>query len=180
MTNVWTERDRQLQELLDKQAIREAIMRFCRGVDRCDADLINSAFHSDAIDPQHGGHGTYTGENMAEKLIAWVKKAEKAPIHMVTSQLIEIDGDIAASEAYFFTSHIERVGEEDLVLQSIGRYLDRFERRDGEWKIAHRTILSEIVNYFRSAGRPERSRTGLGRSDPSDPSYALFANVHAG
>src|SRR5262249_58000121 len=121
---------------------------------------------------------TYTGENMAEKLIAWVRKAEQTPIHMVTSQLIEIDGDVAASEAYFFASHVERVGEEDLVLQSIGRYLDRFERRDGEWRIARRTILSEIVNYFRPAGVPERSRTGLGKSDPSDPSYAMFASLH--
>src|SRR5438094_6259455 len=105
---------------------------------------------------------------MAEKLIAWVKKAEKTPIHMVTSQLIEINGDAAASEAYFFTSHVERVGDEDVVLQSIGRYLDWFERRDGEWKISRRTILSEIVNYFRPAGRVERARTGFGRSDPND------------
>ena len=32
-----------LRELLDKQAIREVSMRYCRGVDRGDAELISSA-----------------------------------------------------------------------------------------------------------------------------------------
>src|SRR5262249_21382405 len=100
-------------------------MRFCRGVDRCDAAMINSAFHPDAVDEAHGGHGTYTGENMAEKLIAWVRKAEQTPIHMVTSQLIEIHGDVGGGEADFFTSHGERGGAGGLSLRAMGRAPER-------------------------------------------------------
>lgn len=39
-----------LQELLDRQAIYDVMMRYCRGVDRFDADLITSAYHPDARD----------------------------------------------------------------------------------------------------------------------------------
>jgi SnoaL-like domain len=35
----------EVRELLDKQAIHEALMHYCRGIDRCDEDLIRSAYH---------------------------------------------------------------------------------------------------------------------------------------
>ena len=39
--------------LLDREAIREAMGRYCRGIDRLDVDLIRSAYHEDAFD-DHG------------------------------------------------------------------------------------------------------------------------------
>src|SRR5262245_60832968 len=93
-------RDPEVQALLDKQAIREAIMRFCRGVDRGDAALITSAFHPDAKD-EHSGHGTYSGENIAERTLSFVRSTEMSPVHMITNQLIELDGDKAGSETYY-------------------------------------------------------------------------------
>ena len=49
-----TGRDREVQELLDKQAIHEVMIRYCRGLDRMDAELVGSAYHPDAHD-DHGG-----------------------------------------------------------------------------------------------------------------------------
>ena len=42
-----------LQQLLDKQEIHEVIMRYCRGIDRLDREMIRSVYHDDAID-EHG------------------------------------------------------------------------------------------------------------------------------
>ncbi|MER2157629.1 nuclear transport factor 2 family protein, partial [Rhodococcus sp. (in: high G+C Gram-positive bacteria)] len=41
--------DRALQDLIDKQAIREVVLTYCRGIDRLDFDLVRSAYHPDAI-----------------------------------------------------------------------------------------------------------------------------------
>ena len=46
-----------VQELLDREAIRDCIARYARGVDRFDRELILSAFHPDAIDE----HGKFVG-----------------------------------------------------------------------------------------------------------------------
>lgn len=44
-----------LQELVDKRALAEVVMRYCRGVDRADEELIVSCFHPDAVD-EHGAY----------------------------------------------------------------------------------------------------------------------------
>ena len=56
-----------LRELLDKQEIHEVLLRYCRGVDRCDRDMIAACYHPDAID-DHGD---------------WVASALDAPDHIV-------------------------------------------------------------------------------------------------
>ncbi len=48
-------RDPALQELLDKQAIHEVLLRYCRGVDRRDEEVLRSVYHADAIH-EHGEH----------------------------------------------------------------------------------------------------------------------------
>jgi proline racemase len=42
-----------LRALEDQQAIRDVLMRYARGVDRCDLDLLKPAYHEDAYD-DHG------------------------------------------------------------------------------------------------------------------------------
>ena len=46
-----------LQHLLDRQEIYDCLVRYCRGVDRLDSELILSAYHPDAIDD----HGMFVG-----------------------------------------------------------------------------------------------------------------------
>jgi hypothetical protein len=47
-----------LQRLLDKGAIREASLRYTRGIDRHDAEIMAAAYHPDATDD----HGAYIGD----------------------------------------------------------------------------------------------------------------------
>ena len=52
-----------------------------------------------------------------------------------------------------------------------GRYIDRFERRGGEWKIAHRAVVHEWdkIEHLELAYPPDRFSEGI--RGPEDPSY---------
>jgi hypothetical protein len=126
-----------VQRLLDRQAILDCIYRYSRGLDRHDDELLASCFHADAID----NHGNWVGG--LEDFIAWanhdIHESYAAHTHNITSHFAEIDGDVANAESYVI--FILRHKDGTLVKVGGGRYLDRFERRDGEWKIALRRLV---------------------------------------
>jgi hypothetical protein len=134
-----TDQERRLQELLDKQEITEALLRYCRGMDRCDEELIRSAFHPDAYDD----HGTYA--RRAHDLAAMIVKQKAADteftVHRISNHLIEVDGDTAISEA--MVCSVQRIVGDKYTQFSGSRFLDRFERRDGRWKIAYRLVVHD-------------------------------------
>jgi SnoaL-like domain len=142
-------------------------MRYCRGVDRADEDLINSAFHADAIDD----HGT---PRPATKLARGVATGRQRQLmHFTGNVLIELDGDTAFVESYFisFSPH-----DEDGVTSTrtrAGRYLDRFERRDGEWKIAYRRVVDEWARLDVLMDIPEGVGVHAGVRGPEDLVYHM-------
>src|SRR5262249_15757964 len=136
MTDVMSSRELEVQELLDRQAIRDTIMRYCRGGDRCDPALISSAYHTDSTD-EHGSK-TFTGDVAGEGIADWVRGSSICSTHNITNQSIHVDGDAAGCESYYAVWQLEEHDGEERTLQAIGRYIDRLERRNGEWKIAHR------------------------------------------
>ena len=124
----------------DKQEIHDVLMRYCRGVDRGDADLIRSAFHPDAISDLGGG--PERSQASADRIVESLSKT-KGPAHFVGNVLIELDGDVAWSEAYFISyATVARDGKAFTRARG-GRYVDRFERRAGEWRIALRVIVDD-------------------------------------
>lgn len=134
--------DTKIRELIDKQEIHEILIRYCRGADRGDPDLIAAAYHDGAIE-DHGG--TFKGP--ASEYVDMLRRVfPKAPrmTHATTNVLIELDGDRARVESYILTfSRLE--GEDGGSFDSLttSRVVDRFERRDGRWGIAHRRLTWE-------------------------------------
>ncbi len=128
-----------LRMLLDKQEIHETLMRYCRGIDRRDEELLRSVYHPDAVD----NHGQQNGK--AEDFIAWAMKAlnrDERTSHFIANELIDVRGDIAYSESYFLGVHRRKEKDGTIIdLTFAGRYIDRFERREGAWKIAHRQVV---------------------------------------
>src|SRR5690349_21414977 len=128
--------ERALRVLLDKQEIHEALMRYCRGIDRCDAELLHSVYHPDATDD----HGLFKGK--AADFIPWALNAlvtDGGAGHYIANELVQVDGGVAVCEVYFFGIHRRQEGggaPVDVVV--VGRAAERFERRGGEWKTAHR------------------------------------------
>jgi len=66
-----------------------------------------------------------------------------ANLHNVTMHMCEIDGDVAHAESYSLGMFLDKGGETGRVLA--GRYIDRLERRDGEWRIVLRRSTVEIA-----------------------------------
>jgi ketosteroid isomerase-like protein len=164
--------DAQVQELLDKQAIREALDRYARGVDRLDAALIASAYHDDAVDDR-GPMGTWHGgAEAAERLIASMGTSMAMTTHHLTNVIIALDGDTAGVETYTWGVHAPLAGGEPRRMLTSGRYLDRFERRDGEWRIAHRRNISDMVRMVSLDDEIDLG-PAQSRRDRTDPSYDL-------
>lgn len=136
--------DAGLRRLLDRAEIHDVLMRYCRGVDRGDADLVRSAYHEGSWDDH--GYWTGPGEEFGAFIVARLTGATLRTTHAVANELIELDGDSAHVETYVF-AHLWRAdgggdGGESLDLFA-GRYVDRFERRDGRWRIARRTVVHD-------------------------------------
>jgi hypothetical protein len=134
-----------MQILLAKQEIHEALMRYCRGIDRCDVDLVLSAFHDDAVD-NHTGTEIPVAERFPV-VVPMARTTTKCTSHNICNELVEIDGDVAHSESYLVAYHrVEHEGRDiDYLLGA--RYVDRFERRNGSWRIAHRTVVVDWERF---------------------------------
>jgi ketosteroid isomerase-like protein len=164
-------RDPELQERLDVEAIRDALMRYCRGVDRLDADVISSVYHPDAHD-DHVGR-VFTGEDVGQGLVDWMAETMVKTSHNITTSNVDVSGDTAASEAYTTSMHLQTVDGEPRMMLAVARYVDRFERRDGEWKIIDRLVVPEMTGLVDMQIIPFESPA---RRDGSDPSYAVFGH----
>ena len=128
--------NQQLTDLLAKQEIQELALKYSRGLDRLDADLLRSVFFEDA----YCEYGFYNGA--VAPFIDFCMGAlgeHAANHHMIGNVLIEVEGDEAFGEVYFNAYHkvAGESGFEEVIIA--GRYLDRYERREGEWKIAYRS-----------------------------------------
>lgn len=132
--------DAALQQLLDKQAIAEVLYRRARAGDRADAELAHTCYHGGATER----HGLFDG--LATEFIDVVSFTRpragtpmKSMLHVVTNILSEFTGpDSAFVESYHIAYMTLHSGNDSIVG---GRYLDRFERRDGRWAIVHRDVI---------------------------------------
>jgi len=136
----------QVRRLQDRQDIHDCLTRYCRAVDRLDRDLLMSVYHDDAIDD----HGLFFGSGAA--FVDWVlpfhARLQTSTQHVITNHTCDLDGDVAHTETYFLFAGMNRDGPPFTLAG--GRYIDRFERRDGRWAIA----LRKCVNDWRSPTGP--------------------------
>lgn len=163
----------ELDILLAKQACTELVYRLARGLDRCDRAMLMSVFHPDATDD----HGIFKGT--AADFIDWVVgvlPTMERTQHMIGNVLIDVDGDRAVGEAYFIANHdIVNAAGEPARMIAAGRYLDRFERRAGVWKISHRhAVYDWNANLDRTDtwDRTPASPRVFGQNGDGDPIYA--------
>lgn len=156
-----------LADVIAELAIRQAIYRYCRGVDRGDAAMIASAYHADA-DENHGAFRG-TGEEFAAYLVPLMDSAPSPSGHHVTNVLIERAGNEARVESYFIAFHALDHGTRAFVT---GRYLDLFAQRGGEWRIARREVVIDSDNP--PTGSMDLSAYPQGKRRDADPSHGWF------
>jgi hypothetical protein len=131
-----------VQEIQDREAIRDCLMRYARGVDRFDRELILSAFHPDFIDE----HGKFVGtrEEFADWALDQHTKTHLSTQHYLMNHRCELAGDTAHAETYFLFVGMNRKGKP--LQMNGGRYVDRLEKRKGNWAIAYRELLRDWAN----------------------------------
>jgi hypothetical protein len=134
-----------------------------------------SAYHPDAVEE----HGYFTGSpaDFVDIIIPRMDKSGFVGQHHVTNWLIELDGDSARVESYFIVWNPEVDAETGSLkaVMSRGRYLDRFEKRNGEWKIVRRRVIIDWAELGPD-GKPLPRHLQIprgGRHD-ADASYGFF------
>lgn len=164
-----------LQLVLDEASIRRVLYAYCRAADRGDLLALRAVYHPDAFDDHTG---VYSGG--VDGFIAFMERSLAAGVvtctrHCLSNILIEVEGDVAVVETYFEAFHRRSVDGRDIDEDAAGRYLDRFERREGEWRIAARRVV-----WDRPPHLPSTATTGgetsilVGRRSPDDASVPWF------
>lgn len=163
---------KEVRYLRDRQEITDCIHRYARAIDRHDSDLMQTVYHEDGID----SHGRWKFDD-PKIFIEWMNATHEANFglhhHQVSVQNCEIEGDTANCETYV-TVFLVVPGAPNKVWVCGGRYLDRLERRKGEWKLAYRSPVMDWAFEGESIfERPEYLASGMtvGTSNKSDPSY---------
>ena len=143
MPTLTDEEYKQFRALVDREAVREVILRNSRAIDRVDEELLRTVYWPDGWD----SHSIFDGS--FEDYVPWVIETLNGMIathHNVANIMIELDGDDAFTESYFIAHH--KIKGEDGVdrdMFAAGRYVDHIQRRgDGqhrEWRIKHRRAV---------------------------------------
>ncbi len=174
-----------LARLIERAAIEDAMRVYARGVDRGDWALVRAAYHPDAYDD----HGDYKGP--VEGLIAWLEQRFAGvdnSMHFLGQSLIEFGGpDLALAETYFVSQRLRALTDEErkalgardaMSRQAWGRYVDRFERRDGgPWLVARRIVVLESSFTSVALGGQRGGPALWGQRDRSDAVYQARAQI---
>jgi hypothetical protein len=145
--------DRFVDELQARTEIADTLLRFIRGIDRQDWALARSTYHDDAVDE----HGFFTGP--PDEFLGRVKRMHEHQLHsmhVMSNMLIEFDsGERARVETYCLV--FQRFGPDapgvpagaaGVRKMATARYLDRFEKRRGAWRVAHRWLIFGDTQEF--------------------------------
>lgn len=187
-----------IRDIVDRNKIQSVIYQYCRAIDRVDTELWKDVYWPNAIH----NHGAFDGGawDFIDFAAPQVAKYFAATQHNITNISYEIRGDIAHTESYLIALH-RIAGNIEVATQVFGleyarahkdtaefhdhiliaRYLDRFERRDGRWRIAKRTAVQDWnINQPGSALFNEaivNVMTRRSTRDRSDLSYDHLAQL---
>jgi hypothetical protein len=161
-----------IDDLLAEAQIKDLHINFCRANDRRDEELMRSCFHPDAVIELH--------EKLTVDAFCALGRSVLSRFtgtwHSTSNQIVEVDGDMAWGEHYTTSSHriaADAEGpERDFI--AFGRYIDRAEKRNGEWRFARRTMILDYTRTDSVSPSAPAFGTQRGARDRSDLSYALW------
>ncbi len=165
----------EIEEFIAKQDLHELTARYCRGIDRADEEILMSVWHEDATVDY--GFMKGSAQEFSRMMTAMNDEIIRT-IHCVSNELFEVDGDAAVGETYLFSISTRLLDGQEIDTLVGGRYLDRFEKRNSEWRLSHRTFIMDWNMNQPSTGEWEEGRFGAltshGKRDRTDFVYSLF------
>lgn len=161
-----------LDTLLAESAIRKTVLQYARGIDRLDRALVEGCYWPEAQD----WHGIFRGTR--GEFLDWVMPLlarQSMTMHHIGNIMIDLepDGDAAGVETYGVAYHSGGTPGDIRWNYAAGfRYVDRFERRGDEWRIADRiTVIEWITPWDADQERHEVFGRLASRGDGRDPVY---------
>lgn len=136
--------ERRIDELESRNALRDLVSAYCHGFDKRDFDRFLAIWWHDCvwdIGPPFGTFEGHQGIHRAVKEVLWPFWRETH--HLTTNLAVEFQDPDHASGV----CDVDCMGADTKDnLQVVGAtYRDRYERRDGVWRIAGRTVE---IHYF--------------------------------
>lgn len=95
---------KKLAILWGKQAITDSLHAYCRGVDRCDLELLRSAFWPEA--QVHYGQEWQLAHEWAEQLIQFLLSLNRT-MHSISNITLELDGEDRGTGEVYCTAYHE-------------------------------------------------------------------------
>jgi hypothetical protein len=123
------------------EQIRQIGARYSRGVDRLDLATMQSAYWPEAIDD----HGVFVGNahEFCERVVASHARFDST-MHCVMNHWIDVVDEVTAHGEIYNVTFLRSTIDGAPVLDTWwGRYVDRYECRDGEWRIIDRVCVHE-------------------------------------
>ena len=158
-----------LQQVKDRQDIRDCIQRESRARDRQDIAQINRCWWPEGVD-EHGSVITNAAEYAARANLGHSSNFNMTS-HNITNHICELDGDTAYCESYVVGGLFWLDGKTTTI--AFGRYLDQMERRNGEWRMLVRKCTIEMTADTDASWVYSQNIKGFlkARWDGKDPSY---------
>lgn len=168
--------EQRVQELLDREEIRDVIYRYAEAIDRWDKDLMRQVFTPDA----RVRLGLYDGP--ALDMMPDERSKQQLSSQMLLGNIrIKLQGDRAKSVSCLSTVMISELDGTRYHNMFRSRYLDRLRRHEGQWRIAERRMILDWDYSVPVEQRPEGHKMEneavlVGKDRQEDAAYAFFAS----
>ena len=167
-------------ELAARRDIHLLLLRYCRGVDRLDAELINSCYCEESFDDH--GYWKGSGQDFGAFITESLRHRATMTSHTIGNSIVEFESATVARGETYTMAYLRRQDDSNRqwLDQFFGRYVDRFEREGGEWRIKRRVVVHDwsIASDLTSATSfPVKIGTfEQGQRDNTDLSYRNSGN----
>jgi len=162
-------------EAAARLAILEILGMHSRGLDRCEATWIKSAYWEDAV----VDYGAFKGpaHTFADIVVSALRSQYELTQHFLGNTLFAVHGETARTESYVTAHHLLEGGREELLYS--GRYLDVLECRGGLWKLMSRTVVmdwSRRLDVVDERTAPAFADLTKGSDSEADPIHDFWPN----
>lgn len=173
----------EVHDLRAKQAIRDKLALYARGLDRQDPDIAKAAFAEDShvdygTSPDYGTVFQGSGWDWCDYCALTTDRDGITAMgayydHEWYQSTVTVNGDKAGSESYESAFVLSPAGDGTyVIMQSIARNCDKWECRDGDWVIVERVVTNDFGWTLPGA---TLSTPYGGTLDKDDPSYEALA-----
>lgn len=127
-----------LEELLERQAVEDVLLRYASTIDRKDFETLRSLFCDDV----RGQYGDVV-VNGGDELLQWIDEMTVDKTwqhHLLSVYHVDFVSRTEAHALTYHTSHQTSVGSPDRCSRIVARYTDVVRKIDGAWKIADKVM----------------------------------------